>query len=29
MVQIDIPIAFIISQLTIDIGKDVIKAKAK
>jgi hypothetical protein len=29
MVQIDIPIAFIISQLTIDIGKDVIKAKAR
>jgi hypothetical protein len=29
MVQIDIPIAFIISQLTIDIGKDIIKAKAK
>ena len=29
MVQIDIPIAFIISQLTIDIGKDVIKAEAK
>jgi hypothetical protein len=29
MVQIDIPIAFIISQLTVDIGKNVIKAEAK
>ncbi len=29
MVQIDIPIAFIISQLTVDIGKDIIKTKAK
>jgi hypothetical protein len=29
MVQIDIPIAFISSQFTIDISKDIIKAKTK
>ena len=29
MVQIDIPIAFIISQFTIDIGKKIIKEKAR